>query len=636
MSRRILLLLCCFCSIWLGHGQINRVDSLLQVLKTIKGEAAKVNLLNAVAEEYRNNNPDTAIYYAGKANKIACRLDDKMGVANAYLIIGNALTSLGDFEKAMKSCNDALKVYEQLLVSGKLPDRSKILKQKAITLKAIGVIFGIQSNYPESLKCSLASLKIMEEIGDKQGIARTSGNIGLINYFLGNYSFALKYYFTSLKINHEIGDKKGIALNFANIAGIYQIQGNYPDALKFSLDALKISQEIGDKRDIALNHGNIGLIFLKLGNYPEALKNQSAALRIREEIGDKQGVALSYYNIGNIYAKQKNNKQATEYFSKSLFLAKNIGSLEVVNECCLSLSQLDSMQGNFKESLMHYKMYVVTRDSVFNLENTKKVMQSKLQYEFDKKEASNRAEQEKRDAIALKELQNQKLLRNYLLGIIGLVLILSFLIYRGYHGQQQLRLHEIRNKIAGDLHDDIGSTLNSISIYSEVAKNKDENHDEALEMIGDASRKVIDAMSDIVWTINTENDSFEKIIFRMKSLAYNLFRVKNIEFTFHTDEILDTKKLSLEDRRNFYLIFKEAVNNLVKYSGATRAAISLTYNDGLIKLSIMDNGTGFDPNQANTGNGLRNMKRRADEMNAEFSLESQEGNGTHINLILKA
>ena len=157
-----------------------------------------------------------------------------------------------------------------------------------------------------------------------------------------------------------------------------------------------------------------------------------------------------------------------------------------------------------------------------------------------------------------------------------------------------------------------------------------------MEMIGDASRKVIDAMSDIVWTINAENDSFEKIVFRMKSLAYNLFRAKNIEFTFHADEILNEKRLSLEQRRNFYLIFKESINNLVKYANATRAAITLTSENGQIRFRIQDNGTGFYTSQENTGNGLKNMKRRADEMKAEFNIESHPGSGTQIELILKS
>ena len=116
-----------------------------------------------------------------------------------------------------------------------------------------------------------------------------------------------------------------------------------------------------------------------------------------------------------------------------------------------------------------------------------------------------------------------------------------------------------------------------------------------MNMIGESSRKVIDAMSDIVWTINPDNDSFEKIILRMRSLSYNLFRAKKIEFSFRADESLHGLKLSLEKRRNFYLIFKETINNLMKYSQAARASVLLTHHSNTIALVVRDDGIGFDP-----------------------------------------
>jgi ligand-binding sensor domain-containing protein/signal transduction histidine kinase len=212
---------------------------------------------------------------------------------------------------------------------------------------------------------------------------------------------------------------------------------------------------------------------------------------------------------------------------------------------------------------------------------------------------------------------------------------LIYTVYR-YRLQEVLHLQNIRNKIAGDLHDDIGSTLNSISIYSQVAQQDSSEHQHALEMIGEASRKIIESMSDIVWTINPDNDSFEKIIFRMRSLSYNVLHAKNIEFTFRADDSLNEKKLSMEERRNFYLIFKEVINNLVKYSGATNVMIALKEKNKQVQLIIHDNGVGFNIEQVAKGNGLNNMKRRAKEIEAELLIESTVGNGTNIGLTLKA
>ena len=185
------------------------------------------------------------------------------------------------------------------------------------------------------------------------------------------------------------------------------------------------------------------------------------------------------------------------------------------------------------------------------------------------------------------------------------------------------------------MHDDIGSTLNSISIYSQIAQQDPDKKQEALEMIGDGSRKVIDAMSDIVWTVNPDNDSFEDIILRMRSLAFNLFRAKNIEFTFRAEETLNHIKLSIERRRNLFLIFKESLNNLVKYSEATLVSIQLFSEGSNVKLIIRDNGKGFDTLKPANGNGLNNMRIRAKEMKSQFQIDSSLGEGTNTELLLK-
>jgi signal transduction histidine kinase len=218
--------------------------------------------------------------------------------------------------------------------------------------------------------------------------------------------------------------------------------------------------------------------------------------------------------------------------------------------------------------------------------------------------------------------------------VVLFAVAMVYALYR-YRLQQVLRLQNIRNRIASDLHDDIGSTLNSISVYSEVAKSDPEKRNLSLTMIGESSRKVIDAMSDIVWTINPDNDNFEKIILRLRSLAYNVLRAKNIEFSFKADDSLTTLKLSLEKRRNFYLIFKEALNNLVKYSNANRVQISLLHHGNNVTLLIRDDGIGFDATRKYNGNGLINIRKRAKEINANLVIESGESIGTSLQLNFK-
>lgn len=221
--------------------------------------------------------------------------------------------------------------------------------------------------------------------------------------------------------------------------------------------------------------------------------------------------------------------------------------------------------------------------------------------------------------------------RSLILAGIGLFF---FGLYR-YRLQQLKRLQIVRNNIASDLHDDIGSTLNSISIYSEVAKQQAGKEIPALDMIGANSRKIIESMSDIVWTINPDNDSFEKIIARMRSFAHQVLKAKKVEYTFEVDEKLNSIVLPMQVRKNFYLVFKEAINNLIKYSRATRVSIFLTERNKNIFLNIKDNGVGIPVNPETQGNGLLNMSRRAEEIHAELNIISGNGEGTEIEMMLK-
>jgi signal transduction histidine kinase len=143
---------------------------------------------------------------------------------------------------------------------------------------------------------------------------------------------------------------------------------------------------------------------------------------------------------------------------------------------------------------------------------------------------------------------------------------------------------------------------------------------------------MLDAMADIVWTIKPENDQFEKIIMRMRSFAYELLGAKKIDFEFIADESVEKFKLPMEVRRNLYLIFKEATNNMVKYAGANKAMFAIKGGKNELTMMIRDNGKGFDVSKSTEGNGLKNMKKRAIEIGGQLIIDSNPGNGTLIEI----
>lgn len=197
----------------------------------------------------------------------------------------------------------------------------------------------------------------------------------------------------------------------------------------------------------------------------------------------------------------------------------------------------------------------------------------------------------------------------------------------------------IRNKIARDLHDDLGATLSSISIMSELVnqqvKDQSPQASSLLETIGSSSRNMIESVNDMVWAINPQNDSFENIIKRMRTFASEILGARDIAFHFDFDKNLLQTKLRMEMRRNLYLIFKEAVNNVAKYSQAANAFVMIWNRENNLKMTIRDDGNGFEIKTIKTGNGLLNMQQRADQMKAKFNLESIPGKGTIVELEFK-
>lgn len=225
----------------------------------------------------------------------------------------------------------------------------------------------------------------------------------------------------------------------------------------------------------------------------------------------------------------------------------------------------------------------------------------------------------------------------------ALIAIVIFLIYR-YRINELLKRQSIRNKIAQDLHDSMGSTLSSISVYSQVAKiyhrqDKEELLDQTLEKIGDTSGEMISEMSDIVWAINPKNDNLNTIIQRMESFAKPLLQAKNITFSFNYRISSPELNMQMDKRKNFYLIFKEAINNVLKYANCEKLDVTISQHNHTIELIITDDGIGFDTDKINittskslSGNGLKNMQVRAAEMSALYKLESKPGSGTRLYL----
>jgi signal transduction histidine kinase len=165
-------------------------------------------------------------------------------------------------------------------------------------------------------------------------------------------------------------------------------------------------------------------------------------------------------------------------------------------------------------------------------------------------------------------------------------------------------------------------------MFSQLAQSQSKELIPTLETIGESSRKMLDAMADIVWSIKPENDQFDKVLMRMREFAFELLGASQIDFEFDAAEEIPNVNLSMEERKNLYLIFKEAANKLAKYSDASRAKFALKIEKDILIMKISDNGKGFDITKYSKGNGLINMRKRAEELGAKLTIDSAPGHGT--------
>jgi two-component system sensor histidine kinase UhpB len=668
MSRKNIFLLVIFstASISICRSQNQRIlDSLITVLKTAKEDTNKVNLLIKISRQYMNVNPEPMLPYIKQAGA----LSDKLNYDKGKFLAGNATAFyyyiINDLKMAFQYAESNLKIAEQHNKADEL----------FMSYNTLASIYDARGEFKLATPFRLKTLEIAEKLKDDGRLASANFNMGINYESLGNYTEALQYYFKALKVREAKKDSVGLASVYGAIGDVYSHLYDFVNGRKYHLQSLSFSEKIDDVRDMISSYYRLSVIsfeenkleeakkysllcleycnensdlpmtaasYQTLGqisdaeeNYEQALNYYKQALSIFQLLGDKMGISDASRFAGIEYGKKNNFNKALYYLQMSRATADSIGFKSSLVSVYRNLADAYAQSNDYKKAYQYSLLHNELGDSLLNVETISKTAEMREKYEAENKEKEIAILNKDKEIQSI-EIKKQKLLKYSFIGGLMLSLLLFIFGYRVYRARQVLQLQAIRNRIADDLHDDIGSTLNSISIYSEVAKQKSPNVISELEQIGEASRKIIDALSDIVWAINTKNDSFEQIILRLRSLTFNLLRAKNIEHTFRVDESLNSMKLSMEQRRNFYLIFKEILNNLVKYSNASLVKISLIQENNFIVLHIHDNGIGFDAKKAYTGNGLLSMNTRAEEMKAVLKVESEKGSGTNIELKWKA
>ena len=533
------------------------------------------------------------------------------------------------------------------------------------------VYYGLNDRL-KAIEYAKKSLVYREKSGD---VSRLSiGCCNISQYYTSiNNEEAEKYLQLCVKYALQSKVEQRIVHSYITAANLYFNNDKIAEAYEYelkSISALELSRR--DQAMLARRYVAAAISARRLGKDSALVLDYfSKSMNILRPIRDRANLRDLYFQLSDYYTDQRNFAAAYEHYRKYILYRDSIisentkSSIAEINtryetekkdkeiirlNTAQQIRQLEIekqravIEGNAALALQK-------QNEIDLLSKTKELQEARIsqqEEELVKKELIATANQQqlqlanKEKQLQEKTIRNQKNFRNFLLAGLGLLLLLGYLFFNRYQLKKKLEQQEsllaMRNHISQDLHDDIGASLSNINILNELARRNLSQSEKSAGYLSKASediQRISESLSDIVWNINPRYDQPDTLFIRMKRYAADMFDGKNINSRFEFPETESGFQLSMTQRRDLYLIFKEAVNNLVKYSGATEALVQVKVTDNQLNMLISDNGKGFDRASLRAGNGLHNMEQRAGTAGGQLSVRSAPGSGTQVELSMR-
>lgn len=601
------------------HAQFpSTSDSLEVFLRMNKKDTTYILALNAYAFlKVQEGRFDEANALINQIQTLSEKFNFGTGFYKAENMRGVVEYTKQNPEKAMKhflKCNDIIKKY-------RLPNT---IYQNS--LNNIGLIYSQMGDRENATRYALQLIDFQEK--NKLEPLKTSpyDQIGDNLKFYGKYEEALNYYQKSLDIETRYGNEVNMAIGENRMGNLRESMGYVKLAKEHFQKALQLAQKANYKLLEAEVLINLGRMLRLEKKYHEAETCLTKSVKLSRELESVKTQMDASQGLGTIYFEQNRLDQAQSYFEAALELSKEVEDPEFRFHVNNDLSLLFAKKGDFSQAYFYQNAALIAKDSLFHMEIAKNTEDLLRKYETEKKEQE----------IALLNARNEKAsFQNKALigGGILLVLLTGISIFSLINRNKLKQIEEsqkLRNRIASDLHDEIGSTLSSIMLLSDMAKKKEGESQKMFNKINADSRSVMESVDEIIWSVSPVNDSLPGVLIRLREYAQPLAESQKIDLRWISDPALEHIKPSMEVRKNLYLIVKEAINNLAKYSEADQAALRFRLDRKILKVEITDNGKGFDATQNSNRNGLKNIQKRAAEINGSLQIKTAPGMGTTL------
>jgi len=417
-------------------SQQNSFDSLKTVLKNLpqENDTTKLRILVLMGSSCELNE---ILKYSEPAIELADKLLNKKFktkvVTNIKYFKAIALNNFGFLYDNQGKTHKALDYYNKsLLLHREINNMPGI----AGGLNNIGFIYYNFGDIKKALDCWQQSLKLEEASGNEVGLANTLNNLGAAYENLDDTASAYESYRKSAAIEKKINNKHGISISLINLAHVYHKQKQLDNSLNYYQKALVLQEEINDHSGTAIILSAIGLINSQKGNYNHAIDYLNKSLTLRKNVGDKQSVTQSYMQLGSVYLQKSNALNMPDkkllniaylYSDSSLKMALDLNFPEAIRDAEKTLSEIEVKRANHKAAFEHYENYIKFRNQINNQEIKKAGIKNQLKYEFEKKEAVLKEQQEKENILANELNQRQKIA--IWLVVAGLLLVIIFSVF---------------------------------------------------------------------------------------------------------------------------------------------------------------------------------------------------------------
>jgi len=609
--------------------------------EAIKDEKGIATISSNIAILYRiASDSANALHYAHLALAKREKLHDQKGMGDCYNNIGNIYRSFTRFEEALQAFGKALAIRQTL------GDKRGV----AFTYNNLATVYDDRSNFILALDYNYRAAKLLEEINDPNSLARVYNNIGIINKKLGNRTDALKYSRMALALSEKTGNKSYRTSIYENMGGVYIDQKNYALAKSCYEQGAILAAESGDKELQAHFQSGLGLCAEEAGQQAEAESHLKKAIQIVEGTQSERDL-VRYSNIlADFYCRAHKKEGVTELLDRSIALSTKNGFPDERRKAYKIYARYyEDVQPDVTKSNTYYKRYSLLSDSLFSDDVSRKFAEQQVSYETEKKEREiqilKQQDEIKQLLLGKKDLELQQ--RKYLL--YALILGILLLLFSGYvyvsvlRNRARLREHAValkaeeaeRMRIAKDIHDDLGSGLSKIKFLSEVVMNKagaDPEVRSGLHSISENAVHLVGNMKDLIWVMDPENTRLESLVARIREYSSDYLADFSPELILDIPDQIPSLSINKEAHRNIFFIVKESIHNIVKHAGANEVTLSLKLINETFLLTIADNGKGAALNENDKGNGLRNMRYRAEAIGGHASIQAITGKGLTVQL----